>query len=928
MAKPQTFDSAVVDKTDTIAALLRYQYERIPDHIAMMAPGRIPLTYGAMRELLDSAARDFCEFGFEHNDRVALVLPVGAELALAFLAVTAAGLSCAPLNPAYGPNELEFYLTDLQPKAVIVPTAISLPVRDVAARLGISLIELGAQPGAPAGIFCLTGSRSRTVKRRWASGADVALVLHTSGTTSRPKRVPLTHTNLCASARNIQRTLELNESDRCLNLMPQFHIHGLMVMLASLMAGSSIATPERFDSTKFISWLKELDPTWYSAVPTIHQAVLARLQRNQKEIAGHRLRFIRSCSAPLSPKVQANLEGLLGIPVIQAYGMTEAAHQISSNPLPPGTRKPGSVGIGVGVDVAVMDKKGNTMPPAVSGEIVLRGRNLMGGYHENPEANKAAFVQGWFRTGDQGFIDDEGYVFINGRLKEMINRGGEKVWPQEVDDILMTHSAVAQALAFALPHPTLGETVGAAVVLAPNSSVSEVELCEFAAKRLAGFKVPERIFFLESIPRGATGKPQRIGLAKELGISEHFSSESESAGALLNPTKPRTLLENQLVQIWEDVLEVQPVGIRDDFFALGGHSLLAARMIQAIEDTCHQRLSTSVLIESSTIEALAKLIVDGSPEAFRRPLTAIQQGGSHPPFFFLHGDWDGGGHYCVNLAQQLGSEQPFYAVHPHGHDDRPVPTTIEAMAAEHLIAIRQVQPQGPYLLGGYCNGALMAHEIACRLHALGEQVAFLALADVDSINVRPIFRVLNFVIDRFGAIAGIGIERRRDLFIWLRQHLLSIETFIQARLERLRELVRGGIGAQGEYVRRKLREFARRLRGALTPHDNAKAITREGAHAPAPSGSTVSERLAQIDRIYLRAIASYLPPRYPGRMVLFRSSERGATGLKRIWGRIVDQVEVQVLPATHDDLVTRNIHEFAVRLRECLERTRTTSDEK
>jgi oxalate---CoA ligase len=303
--------------------------------------------------------------------------------------------------------------------------------------------------------------------------------------------------------------------------VPLFHIHGLIAaVLSSLAAGASVICTSGFNALKFFAWLDEEKPSWYTAVPTMHQAILARAPRNGDIIARSKLRFIRSSSSSLPPQVLRELEDTFGVPVIESYGMTEASHQMASNPLPPGARRPGSVGLAAGPEVRIMDEAGRLLPPGEIGEVVIRGPNVTKGYENNPTANANAFANGWFRTGDQGVLDDEGYLTLTGRLKELINRGGEKISPREVDEILMDHPAVAQAVTFALPHDKLGEEVAAVVVVREGKEVGERELRDFCAKRLADFKVPRKVVFLAEIPKGATGKLQRIGLAEKLGLAK------------------------------------------------------------------------------------------------------------------------------------------------------------------------------------------------------------------------------------------------------------------------------------------------------------------------------------------------------------------------------------------------------------------------
>ncbi|WP_409371466.1 acyl--CoA ligase [Methylocella sp. CPCC 101449] len=484
---------------------------------ALTAPGRPPMTYGALRAFIRQIHRQLAAKGIGPGDRVAIVLPNGPEMASSFLAVASA-LSAAPLNPAYKQAEYEFYLSDLTPKLVLVEPGSDNPVRAAAAGLNIPVAELQIAADVPAGAFTL-----------WAEEADStpptanheALVLHTSGTTSRPKVVPLSQANLFASANNIAKTLRLSAQDHCLNVMPLFHIHGLMaVVLASMTSGASVCCTPGFNALRFFGWATEEKPTWYSAVPTMHQAILQRAERNSEAVNAMKLRFVRSSSASLPPPVFKELQETFRCPVIEAYGMTEAAHQMASNPLPPGEQKPGFVGMAAGPEICILDAQGTTQPSGTEGEVCIRGANVTLGYENNPSANASSFTSGWFRTGDQGYLDASGYLKITGRIKEIINRGGEKVSPLEVDDVLLEHPAVGQCVTFGMPHKALGEEVAAAIVLVEGASLTQSELQAFAGQTLAPYKVPKKIIILDEVPKGATGKVQRIGLAKLLGLGE------------------------------------------------------------------------------------------------------------------------------------------------------------------------------------------------------------------------------------------------------------------------------------------------------------------------------------------------------------------------------------------------------------------------
>ena len=509
-----------MDTTETIYQLLG---AGDAEAVAIAAPERQPMTFGELRRQVVDTVRALNGLGLRRNDAVAIVLPNGPEMATSFLAVASACTS-APLNPAYRAEEIEFYLTDLAAKALIVEAGSESPAIEVARSLGVEVVTLVPNSTGPAGRFALQGPGRTDVATqagdpRFAEPDDVALVLHTSGTTSRPKQVPLSHVNVVASARHIGRTLDLGPSDRCLNIMPLFHIHGLIAAtLSSLAAGGSVYCTPGFNALRFFAWLDDAHPTWYTAVPTMHQAILTRADRNRDSIERNPLRFIRSSSASLPPQVMAQLEETFGAPVIESYGMTEAAHQMASNPLPPRARKPGSVGVAAGPEVGIMDLEGRLLAAGEGGEIVIRGPNVTQGYANNDVANAEAFTNGWFRTGDQGRMDDEGYVYITGRIKEIINRGGEKISPREIDEVLLDHPTVAQVCTFAMPHEMLGEEVAAAVVLAEGTACTERELREFCSAHLADFKVPRKIVLVDEIPKGATGKIQRIGLAQKLGL--------------------------------------------------------------------------------------------------------------------------------------------------------------------------------------------------------------------------------------------------------------------------------------------------------------------------------------------------------------------------------------------------------------------------
>ena len=475
-----------------------------------LVPGGPTITYGELRDEVERVAETLASVT-QPRQAVSIVLPNGLEFLVAFLAVARAGAIAAPLNSAYTLDEFKFFMEDADAQLVILPQGDHAG-RDAAKQLGIPTLDARLDSD---GKVRLSRDGADLTDRKDApapSPDDVALFLHTSGTTSRPKGVPLTHANLLASLNNIGDTYALTPEDVAMVVMPLFHVHGLIgVALSTFNTGGSVVVPPRFSASRFWQEQSSTGATWYSAVPTIHQILLMRADDDN---APHEsFRFIRSCSAALAPSVFDDLESRFGAPVLEAYGMTEASHQMASNHLPPGDRRPGTVGTGTGVEIAIMNDDGALLSSGQTGEVVIKGPNVTLGYHNNPTANEEAFTNGWFRTGDQGVLDMDGVLTLTGRIKELINRGGEKISPLEVDAVLLQHPSVAEAVCFGVPDVKYGEAVQAAVVL--SDSISEDDIRSFCGGHLADFKVPDRVYLVESLPRTATGKIQRRNVAEQ-----------------------------------------------------------------------------------------------------------------------------------------------------------------------------------------------------------------------------------------------------------------------------------------------------------------------------------------------------------------------------------------------------------------------------
>jgi oxalate---CoA ligase len=596
-----------IDRMMTVAELLKTRNGDRGLAPAILATGKPPASYADILDQVTRCAVSFRQEKLGRRARIAVSVTNGPEAATSFLAVAACA-TCVPLNPAYQADEIRFFLQDARADAVVMSRHDFGPIRSVAAAMGLPILSFETDTRQPAGCFTIARASAGADPEPdaltaqtavdWPDANDVALILHTSGTTARPKAVPLTQANLLAAAQAIAAHLGLGTQDRGLNVMPLFHIHGLVgSLLSTLVGGGSLACASGFDASTFFDQVAEFQPTWYTAVPAIHQAIVDHGEAYRRGAPLHRFRFVRSSSAALPPSTLVALETLLEAPVVEAYGMTEASHQMTSNPLPPRPRKPGSVGLPAGVDVAILDESGCELAPGTIGEIAVRGPGVTAGYENNPEANAGSFTRGWFRTGDQGRLDADGYLHISGRLKEIINRGGEKIWPREVDEALLEHEDVAQASAFAVAHPSLGEDLAAAVVPRPGRRPDEAALREYLFSRLAAFKVPSQIVVVDEIPKGPTGKIQRTSLCERLGplLARPFVA-------------PGSWVEKAIEAVFRETLKCGPLGIHANFFASGGDSLKGTRTIGRLNDRLSLDLPVTAIFRHPTIASLAGAI--------------------------------------------------------------------------------------------------------------------------------------------------------------------------------------------------------------------------------------------------------------------------------------------------------------------------------
>jgi acyl-CoA synthetase (AMP-forming)/AMP-acid ligase II/thioesterase domain-containing protein len=851
-----------------IAQQIRRYSELQPDHPAVVAVGSKPLSYRALQFFIDAFRTCLREAGFGPNARIAVGLPHGPHAALAIVATTCSAIA-VPFNPKQTSAEIETRFDVLRLDAVLLPQSSDCVVRRVAERRGLTIIEAVAAKDSELGFKIIvrqTNSAKLSDESDKPHPETPAFILQTSGTSGEPKLIPFSHDNMLAAAARLQAWFQLKPEDRCLNASPVYYSHGLKVtVFTPLLTGGTIVfptDPSRFD---FSEWFSTLKPTWYSAGPTLHRLVFDHTGDRPDAKTAHALRFILSGGAPLPREVREGLQLALGVPVVEHYGSSEAA-QIAANVPSPGPCKPGTCGVPWPDTLVIVDENGKAVAPGEQGEILLRGPTVISGYLDAEALNRASFVDGWFKTGDIGSLDEEGFLTLHGRRNDLINRGAEKIWPIEIENALMRHPAVAEAAAFAVPHPRLGEDVAAAVALRPGTQVLSVELRKYLGEILSSFKVPRQIFVLDRLPKGSTGKIMRRELSASL--------PSKTVAPQPVPiSSADALLSKQLTELWLRLLKSGPLTIDDDFFEKGGDSLLAAEMLVEIERLIGRPVSPSILFEATTIRQLMGKL-SGTESSQSKILLQLFPEGSKPPLVFFHGEIYGNGYYTKQLSDLLGPDQPLTVIAPHGIDDTFVPVSIEAMAADRLALIRKAHPHGPYRLAGYCVGGLVAFETARLLIAAGEKVEIVVMLDSPLVNGRPFAQRVLSCLGRLRPIVGSYADpiMARAVSHLIRADMISNRSELQMAWAWFRSVAAG--------VRR---QSLARL-GAKTP-----AVATHGAVRPKINPRDNPAFYGTYDDLrysgYYKALANYIPSPAPIPIVYF-SVEYKAAGWRSISSKI------------------------------------------
>jgi acyl-CoA synthetase (AMP-forming)/AMP-acid ligase II/thioesterase domain-containing protein len=718
----------------TLGQVIGRSASSFPHQPAIVSSTYSPLTYRDLQRQLDGIRRQLRLAGFDCNARIGILMPNGVDAVLTIVAVTCCSIA-VPLDPRLSQTEIDQRLDMLRLNALLVPQGNASEARRTAERRKLPIIE--AVPVGPGqlGINIVAQVDNVPAIDAEPDPSSPAFILQTSGTTAQPKLIPFSHNNMLAAAARLQAWFGLTHQDRCLSVSSPYYSHGLKVtVFTPLLTGGSIALPANSAVVALDEWLDVLRPTWYSAGPTLHAALLDKARSLENAQTAHTLRFVVSGGAPLPKEVQDDLQRILGVPVLEHYGSSEAA-QVAANVPPPGPNRPGTCGKPWPDTVAIVGEDGRLVPAGERGEIWVRGPTVTFGYLDAPELNQAAFTEGWLRTGDIGSLDADGFLTLHGRLSEVINRGGEKIAPAEVESALLRHPAVAEAAVFAIPHPRLGDDVAAAVIPHSGAQTTPAELRQFLQRELASFKIPRSILILDRLPKGATGKVQRRRLREALDV-DHRDTKPPPA------VKKETLdLESELLTLWRRLLKSETVTIDDDFFARGGDSLLAMEMLIEVERLIGQPVPETILFEAETIRQLApKIAMETGARA--TPFFGFSACGHRRPLYFFNGDIVSGHESMRRMVELFGPDYPIISIDPHGLRGEPVPPSIEAMAADRLPHILERQTSGPFLLGGKCNGAMVAFEAARLLIAAGHQVDLVAMVDPPTVAARPAPRAI------------------------------------------------------------------------------------------------------------------------------------------------------------------------------------------
>ncbi|HVV79686.1 MAG TPA: AMP-binding protein [Pseudolabrys sp.] len=719
----------------TISSAIRLQAALHPDRVAIACSGLPPFSFGELARMIERIGEQFHAAGIGAASRVGILLPNGPEAAVVGFA-TAAHSICYPLNPELSAAELEAEIDRVHLDAIVLPDWTELPWSLIARRLGILHASRAAGSLADVRLTSIGGG-IQSNGARLPTAQSVAIVQTSSGSTGLPKHVLVTHANVLDVAGKLQSWFGISGKDRSACILPVHSGIGFKVtLLAPLLIGSGVVIAARQRADEIAQWAVENDPTWFFGAPAFLNAVLDALQASGGGPPKHSLRFVLTGGTHFPERLRTDLEAALGIAVVEQYGSRESG-PITANPAPPAIRKPGTVGP-VSENIAVFDDNGATLPPGSAGALAVRGQGISPGYIEALPLGTDKVPDGrspdhWLPTGDIGVVDEDGFLTIVGRAKQIINRGGEKIAPSEVEAALQQHPLVREAAVFGVPHPRLGEGVSAAIVVQPGTDVTSAELQDFLFGRLAPHKIPQSLHFVTSLPRNAGGKIQLSQLVEQVSSGEH------------RPVPASGNLEALIIEIWQRLLERDDVGVDDNFFELGGDSLLATSMLLEVEELAKRQVPPSALRAVWTIRQLVSVLLRDMPPP-EGPVTSVKTG-SGAPLFFCHGDQRDRGIYALRLIGMIEHDFPVFLLNHHRDFRNADDVSLEDIARLYVPHVLAAQPSGPVRLGGYCVGGIVALDVARQLRASGRDIEFVVLIDSPSLNGRVSMQAWKALLD-------------------------------------------------------------------------------------------------------------------------------------------------------------------------------------
>jgi len=871
--------------SQTIGDVIEHHAVLRPEHTAIVGSDVAPLSFRELSLQIRKVGEQLRGAGIGSAARVGILLPKGPEVALVGVSIACHAIS-VPLNPSLNPRELEEEFSGLRLDALVLPGWQESAASELAHRSSFAIFQASKAERVLSSVSLqqIREVSASVPKSDVTSFCSTALMLKTSGTTGSGKLVPVTHRNLLAQASKMRRWYGLSPEDRCACILPAYYAQGLRsALFGPLLLGGSVALPATQYSDDLAEWIPDLGPTWFSAGPSYLLAALDRTRSKTGKRLEHSLRFILSSSSYLPESVRTELEGILGIPILEFYGLSEAG-VMAANPAPPAKRKPGSAGIFISDELAIRGEAGNMLAAGEVGEIVVRGPSVTPGYVNGTDEPATDFRREWLATGDLGFIDSEGFLAVVGRTKEVINRGGEKISPYEIEKVLLVHPSVREAAAFSLPHPRLGENPAAAVVLKPGANATSSDLKMFLRERLAHFKVPQHVFIMSDFPKGDTGKVSR----------------SQLAASVANHTRqvvpPGSMLEFQIAEIWQRLIGCTDIGVEDDFFELGGDSILAAQMLVEVETFTGQCIPQSSLGAASTIRQLADAIMHVIP-ADDELVTCVQRG-TKVPFFFCHGDFLTRGFYGLRLANLLGHDQTVFLLHPYRDVNLGAETSMPAMARSYLPYLLAAQPTGAFRLGGFCNGGLLAWELAHQLAGAGRKVEVVVLVDTISFNTRPTFRAIERMLRTTARIAPKKIGER-------------------IKLDRMRTVWN---------LARRIGQIDHRIIGTAL-----RKICRASLEKPKElAGLRIEWHIAAIQSAskFYPVMSSYIPPKIDSAIfcVLCEEYRSKSEYSPSAWKRLAREVHCRHVSGEHHNSVTTHLGELSDLLRRLLLASPETSN--